>query len=62
MTSLDGVFAAGDYVYGASTIIEAVGHGREIALGIDTWLMGRQRRKQVVRITEVDGPGARAQL
>jgi len=56
MTSLDGVFAAGDYVYGASTIIEAVGHGREIAQGIDTWLMGRQRRKQVVRITEVDGP------
>jgi formate dehydrogenase major subunit len=56
MTSLEGVFAAGDYVKGASTVIEAVGHGRDVAQGIDTWLMGRQRRKRVVRVEPVAEP------
>ncbi len=56
MTSVEGLFAAGDYVSGASTVIEAVGHGRQIALGLDTWLMGRVRRKEVVRIEPVEGP------
>ena len=37
-------------------MIEAVGHGREVALGIDTWLMGRKRREQVVRIEAVEAP------
>lgn len=56
MTSLEGVFAAGDYVKGASTVIEAVGQGREVAMGIDTWLMGKPRRKQYVRIEKVTEP------
>ena len=56
MTSLEGVFAAGDYVKGASTVIEAVGQGREVARGIDTWLMGKPRRKYAVRIEQVDEP------
>jgi formate dehydrogenase major subunit len=56
MTSVEGLFAAGDYVSGAATVIEAVGHGREVALGIDTWLMGRVRRKEVVRIEPLAGP------
>lgn len=56
MTSLEGVFAAGDYVRGASTVIEAIGHARKVALGMDTWLMGRERRRQMVRIESVDGP------
>ncbi len=56
MTSLEGVFAAGDYVKGASTVIEAVGQGREVAMGIDTWLMGKPRRKQSVRIEQVTKP------
>ena len=56
MTSLSGVFAAGDYVKGASTVIEAVGQGREVAMGIDTWLMGKPRHKQVVRIEQVTEP------
>jgi formate dehydrogenase major subunit len=55
-TSLDGVFAAGDYVPGASTVIEAIGHARKVAAGIDRWLMGRQRRVRSVRITPVAGP------
>lgn len=56
MTSVSGVFAAGDYVKGASTVIEAVGQGREVAEHIDTWLMGRPRRKRVVQIEHVSAP------
>ncbi|MCC6880422.1 MAG: FAD-dependent oxidoreductase, partial [Rhodocyclaceae bacterium] len=56
MTSHKGLFAAGDYVNGASTVIQAVGHGRKVAKRIDAWLMGRERRKQVVRIVPVAQP------
>ncbi|MBT7942155.1 MAG: FAD-dependent oxidoreductase, partial [Alphaproteobacteria bacterium] len=56
MTTAKGLFAAGDFVRGASTVVEAVGHGREIALKMDAWLMGHQRRKEVVKIERVDGP------
>ena len=56
MTSMEGLFAAGDFVNGSSTVIEAVGHGRKVALGIDTWLMGRARRKTMVRMEPVEKP------
>ena len=56
MTSHKGMFAAGDYVNGASTVVQAVGHGRQVAKRIDAWLMGRERRKQVVRIVPVEQP------
>ncbi len=56
MTSRKGVFAAGDFVGGPSTVIEAVGHGRKIALKMDRWLMGGERRKQVVKVESVGDP------
>jgi formate dehydrogenase major subunit len=56
MTSQPGLFAAGDYVSGASTVVQSVGHGRQIARRIDAWLLGRERRRQVVRIEAVDKP------
>jgi formate dehydrogenase major subunit len=56
MTSQNGIFAAGDFVRGASTVVQAVGHGREIARRIDAWLLGKERRRQVVRITPVAQP------
>jgi NADPH-dependent glutamate synthase beta subunit-like oxidoreductase len=56
MTSQKGLFAAGDYVNGASTVIQAVGHGRQVAKRVDAWLMGRERRRQVVRIVPVAQP------
>lgn len=56
MTSVKGIFAAGDYVSGPSTVIAAIGHGREIALGMDKWLMGVVRRKQVVKIEAIEKP------
>ncbi len=56
MTSIDGVFTAGDFVCGASTVIEAIGHGREIAVNLDAWLMGRLRRQTVVKVEPVERP------
>jgi NADPH-dependent glutamate synthase beta subunit-like oxidoreductase/NAD-dependent dihydropyrimidine dehydrogenase PreA subunit len=56
MTNVEGLFAAGDHVTGATTVIHAIGHGRKAALDLDTWLMGRVRRESVVRIEPVDGP------
>ena len=56
MTTVEGLFAAGDFVRGASTVVEAIGHGREIALKMDAWLMGYERRKEVVKIENVPGP------
>jgi NADPH-dependent glutamate synthase beta subunit-like oxidoreductase/ferredoxin len=56
MTSVEGLFAAGDFVIGASTVVEAVGLGRKTALKMDTWLMGRERRKLVVKIEPVKEP------
>ena len=56
MTSVEGLFAAGDFVIGASTVVEAVGLGRKTALEMDAWLMGRERRKLVVKIEPVEEP------
>ncbi|MBF0415050.1 MAG: FAD-dependent oxidoreductase [Magnetococcales bacterium] len=55
MTSVSGLFAAGDFVHGASTAIQAIGHARKIADKIDTWLVGRKRR-QVVQMEPVAAP------
>ncbi len=41
MTSLEGVFAAGDANRGQSIVVWAIGEGRDAARKIDEWLMGR---------------------
>ena len=56
MTSARGLFAAGDFVNGPSTAVEAIGHGRQLALKLDEWLMKRRRRKRVVKIEAVESP------
>jgi glutamate synthase (NADPH/NADH) small chain len=38
MTSIPGVFAGGDIISGAATVIEAIGAGRKAALSIMSWL------------------------
>jgi len=38
MTTRKGVFAGGDIVAGASTVILAMGHGRKAASAIDSYL------------------------
>ena len=40
MTSVDGVFAAGDMQRGQSLIVWAIAEGRSAAAGIDRYLMG----------------------
>ncbi|HPT98879.1 MAG TPA: NADH-quinone oxidoreductase subunit NuoF, partial [Armatimonadota bacterium] len=42
MTSLPGVFAAGDAVTGPATVVEAVGQGNRVALFVDAYLQGKQ--------------------
>jgi len=39
-TSIEGVFACGDVVYGTASVIEAIAAGREAASEIDIWLGG----------------------
>jgi len=51
---IPGVFGAGDFIKGASTVIEAIGHGREIAVHVDNYLMDRQRRRKVVTFEASD--------
>ncbi len=41
MSSVEGVFAAGDLRRGQSLVVWAIAEGRKAARGVDTWLMGR---------------------
>ena len=41
MTSMPGVFAGGDIVRGAATVILAMGDGKRAAGAIDVWLSAR---------------------
>ncbi len=45
MTSLPGVFAAGDIVRGASLVVWAIRDGRDAAEGIDKWITAAQKEK-----------------
>ena len=40
MTSLPGVFAGGDIITGADTVISAMGAGKKAALAIDKYIKG----------------------
>ncbi len=44
MTSVEGVFAAGDCGRGQSLIVWAIAEGRSAANGVDAWLSGRESR------------------
>lgn len=39
-TSVEGVFAAGDVIYGTKSVVEAIASGREAAINIDKYLGG----------------------
>ncbi len=49
-TDLEGVFATGDFVTGASDVISAIAGGRQCAHGVDEYLTGLSRKKKVVRL------------
>ena len=41
MTSIPGVFAGGDAARGQSLVVWAIAEGRQMARGVDKYLMGR---------------------
>ncbi|WP_375419921.1 NAD(P)-dependent oxidoreductase [uncultured Sphingomonas sp.] len=47
MTSLDGVFAAGDIVRGASLVVWAIRDGRDVASAMHKWLKARAKNAKV---------------
>jgi formate dehydrogenase major subunit len=47
-STVQGLYAAGDFNGGASTVIEAIAHGRNVAEEIDQDLVGWRRRRKVV--------------
>jgi len=51
-TDAPGIFLAGDYSIGASTLIDAIGHAKDCARAVDEYLMGETR---VMDVAEVDG-------
>ncbi|MBO9712433.1 NAD(P)-dependent oxidoreductase [Sphingomonas sp.] len=48
MTNLDGVFAAGDIVRGASLVVWAVRDGRDVAPHMDAWMRAHARQAESV--------------
>ena len=50
-TDQPGLFLAGDYSIGASTLIQAIGHAKECARAVDSYLMGESRVLDVARIS-----------
>lgn len=50
-TDLPGLFLAGDFSTGASTLIEAIGHAKQCARAVDAYLMGERRMLDVAEIS-----------
>jgi glutamate synthase (NADPH/NADH) small chain len=46
LTTREGVFAGGDIVTGAATVIEAMGAGKKAAIGIHNYIMSKPPRKK----------------
>jgi len=56
-TSVDGVFAGGDVVTGAATVVEAIKAGRQAAISIDRYLNGEDLKAgRDVQLQPVDVP------
>jgi NADPH-dependent glutamate synthase beta subunit-like oxidoreductase/ferredoxin len=52
-TAMGKLFAAGDFALGATSLIQAIGHGRECARRVDHLLSGRERLRSHIRIEPV---------
>ena len=55
MTSVEGVFACGDAIYGTKTVIKAVASGRKAASEIDRYLGGSGDITEKLVVTEAPG-------
>lgn len=56
-TSVDNVFATGDFATGADNVIKAVANGKTVAENIDTFLMGEERMQTFVHLETFDQDG-----
>lgn len=56
-SSQPGLFGTGDFVRGASSVVEAMGHARRVAEEVDAFLLGRPRRQQAVEIQPAESTG-----
>lgn len=54
MTSVPGIFAGGDCVFGPRLIIDSVGDGKRAAVGIDEFLRGRKRSEPLIEVEVLD--------
>ena len=52
MTSVPGVFVAGDAGRGQSLIVWAIAEGRAAAHGVDSWLMGSSQLPRPINPTD----------
>lgn len=60
-TSIEGIFAGGDFVHGAKTVIQAVASGRKAAEAISAYLEGRALKKPQVTVKYDFSRGKRAE-
>jgi len=60
-TSIEGVFAGGDFVHGAKTVIQAVASGRKAAEAISAYLEGRVLKKAQITVKYDFSRGKRAE-
>ncbi len=49
-TTRAGLFVAGDFSYGSRDVIHAVADGKAVADEVDTFLVGRRRREEAIRV------------
>ncbi len=56
-TELEGVFLAGDFSQGASSLISAIAHARATARQVDQFLTGEQRVQERVRVEDAVATG-----
>ncbi len=62
MTSLDGIFAAGDIVRGASLVVWAIRDGRDAAAQIHKYIAARQAQDSQAGDSQANSKGARASV
>ncbi len=61
-TRVPGLFVAGDFALGATTLIRAIGHAKECVQAVDRFLSGRDRLRERIQVEPAflsKGPGAR---
>lgn len=61
-TSKEKVFVAGDFALGASTLIDAIGHAKDCARKVDTFLMGSERLSDVAEVQNASSTGRTREL